>query len=230
MDHGADNPESLPGEGFNDRAQLQRKGLDAMTEKEWLGGKRPRDMLELVRDKSSDRKLRLFVCGFLRTFLHRYNDELSQSALEKSERFADGLVTAEELEALKREVKAAAKMGNEAAYLAVISAGANATWAAGQLFGHITTESDRRSKVQLLHDLWGPLPFRRLSIDPSWLTPKVVKLAQSIYNDRAFDRMPVLADALEEAGCHDTDIIGHCRGPGPHVLGCWVLDLILGKA
>jgi hypothetical protein len=57
----------------------------------------------------------------------------------------------------------------------------------------------------------------------------VVKLAQAIYDDRAFDRLPILADALEDAGCHDAGILAHCRGPGPHVKGCWVVDLLLGK-
>ena len=57
----------------------------------------------------------------------------------------------------------------------------------------------------------------------------MVKLAQGIYDDRAFDRMPVLADALEEAGCYDADILAHCRQPGEHVRGCWVVDLLLGK-
>jgi hypothetical protein len=54
-------------------------------------------------------------------------------------------------------------------------------------------------------------------------------VAQTIYNDRAFERMPELADALEEAGCSSGEIFGHCRGPGPHVRGCWALDLVLGK-
>jgi hypothetical protein len=54
-------------------------------------------------------------------------------------------------------------------------------------------------------------------------------LAQSIYTDRAFDRMPILADALEDAGCDNADILNHCRQPGEHVRGCWAVDLILGK-
>ncbi len=57
----------------------------------------------------------------------------------------------------------------------------------------------------------------------------VAALAQTIYADRAFDRLPILADALEEAGCDNADILTHCRGDGPHVRGCWVVDLILGK-
>jgi hypothetical protein len=57
----------------------------------------------------------------------------------------------------------------------------------------------------------------------------VKKLAAAIYDDTAFDRLPILADALEEAGCHDAEILAHCRGPGPHVRGCWVIDLLIGK-
>jgi hypothetical protein len=57
----------------------------------------------------------------------------------------------------------------------------------------------------------------------------VTTLAQTIYNDRAFDRMPELADALQEAGCDDQDMLSHCRRPGPHVKACWIVDLVLGK-
>ena len=73
-------------------------------------------------------------------------------------------------------------------------------------------------------------PFRHVALDPAWLLPRSVNLAQTIYQERAFDRMPELADALEEAGCHDADILGHCRQPGPHVRGCWVVDAILDRA
>ncbi|HET6574544.1 MAG TPA: hypothetical protein VFG68_13130 [Fimbriiglobus sp.] len=62
-----------------------------------------------------------------------------------------------------------------------------------------------------------------------WRTSTAVPLAQAIYDSRAFDRLPILADALEEAGCEDPGVLGHCRGPGPHMRGCWVVDLVLGK-
>jgi hypothetical protein len=54
-------------------------------------------------------------------------------------------------------------------------------------------------------------------------------IAESIYDHRAFERMPELADALAAAGCSNPEILSHCRGPGPHVRGCWVVDLVLGK-
>ncbi len=72
-------------------------------------------------------------------------------------------------------------------------------------------------------------PFRPITLDPRWQTETVVALATGIYAERAFDRMPILADALEEAGCDHADILSHCRGDGPHVRGCWVVDLVLGK-
>jgi hypothetical protein len=66
--------------------------------------------------------------------------------------------------------------------------------------------------------------------DSAWLTPTVLALAVGIYAERAFDRLPILADALEEAGCDHADILAHCRGDGPHARGCWVVDLMLGKS
>jgi hypothetical protein len=77
-------------------------------------------------------------------------------------------------------------------------------------------------------DIFGN-PFRPVTVDPSWRTPTVTALAEAIYADRAFDRPPVLADALEEAGCDNADVLAHCRGDGPHVRGCWVVDLVLGE-
>jgi hypothetical protein len=75
-------------------------------------------------------------------------------------------------------------------------------------------------------------PFRPVAFDPAWLAwndGAVAKRAQAIYDDRGFDRLPLLADALEDSGCTEAEILAHCRGPGPHVRGCWVVDLLLGK-
>lgn len=80
----------------------------------------------------------------------------------------------------------------------------------------------------LVRDIFGN-PFRPVIVNRSWLTSTVTALAEGIYADRAFDRMPILADALQDAGCDSTDILGHCRSDGPHVRGCWVIDLLLGK-
>ena len=75
-------------------------------------------------------------------------------------------------------------------------------------------------------------PFHPVSLDPTlltWRNGTIPKLAQVIYDDRAFERLPALADALQEAGCHNAEILNHCRQPGVHTRGCWVLDLLLGK-
>ncbi|MBN9517038.1 hypothetical protein J0H58_00740 [bacterium] len=68
-----------------------------------------------------------------------------------------------------------------------------------------------------------------VAFNPSWRTEAVVGLARGMYESRDFAPMPVLADALEDAGCDQPDILAHCRGDRPHVRGCWVVDLVLGK-
>jgi hypothetical protein len=73
-------------------------------------------------------------------------------------------------------------------------------------------------------------PFQLISFDPDWQTPTVLALAQGIFADRSFDRLPILADAFQDAGCESVPILNHCRGPGPHIRGCWVVDLVLSNA
>ncbi len=94
-------------------------------------------------------------------------------------------------------------------------------------------------QATVLRDLRGTTPFRPVTVDPHWLTWDggiVPKLAQAIYAERQLpqgtldsNRLAVLADALEEAGCTNTEILDHCRKPGQHVRGCWVVDLLSGK-
>jgi hypothetical protein len=80
-----------------------------------------------------------------------------------------------------------------------------------------------------LRDIFGN-PFRPVSVEPSWLTSTVVALAEGIYQEKAFDRLPILADALMDAGCDNDDVLNHCRDPhATHVRGCWVVDSVLGK-
>lgn len=89
-------------------------------------------------------------------------------------------------------------------------------------------QEKQESYSDLIRDIFGN-PFRPVSVDPAWRTSTVVGLALAIYTERAFDRMPILADALEDAGCTSQEILAHCRAPGPHVRGCWVVDCLLGK-
>ncbi len=93
----------------------------------------------------------------------------------------------------------------------------------------ISSETNEEFHFRLFHDIFGN-PFRPVVPDPSWRTEAVVALATGIYEDRAFEQMPVLADALEDAGCANPDVLAHCRSGGPHARGCWVVDLLLGKA
>ncbi len=90
---------------------------------------------------------------------------------------------------------------------------------------------EREGQCQIVRDVFGD-PFRPVPADDSWLTWQdgtVVKVAGAIYHSKTFDHLPVLADALEEAGCDTQDLLQHLRSPGPHVRGCWALDLALGN-
>jgi hypothetical protein len=94
-----------------------------------------------------------------------------------------------------------------------------------------TGQDQSRLVCDWLRDLFGN-PFRQSVIGPdclAWNDGTVPRIARAIYDERAFERMPILADALEDAGCGDADILRHCREPGEHVRGCWVIDLLLGK-
>jgi hypothetical protein len=91
---------------------------------------------------------------------------------------------------------------------------------------------ERAKQAHLLHDIFGN-PFRPVTIDPArlhWNDATVPKIAQSIYDARRFADLPILADALEDAGCADAAILEHCRSGGEHVRGCWVVDLLLGNS
>jgi hypothetical protein len=82
--------------------------------------------------------------------------------------------------------------------------------------------------ASILRDIFGN-PFRPVSLNQRWFSSTVLDLARNIYDEHQFERMPILADALMDAGCDSEEILNHCRGPGPHVRGCWVVDLLLGK-
>ena len=73
-------------------------------------------------------------------------------------------------------------------------------------------------------------PFRPVPFDTTWRSPTAQALAQTIYHEHAFERLPVLGDALIEAGCTDEAVLRHCHSGGPHARGCWVVDAVLGKS
>jgi hypothetical protein len=228
-----------------------------MTEVEWLTSTDIYKMLEYLRGKVSDRKLRLFAVACCHRPYYQVADERQRKAVQLAERMADEDVNEDEL----KIVHQAAHELWEAAWAASLAAQQeaprgtpeveslvdadmataagwaileNAWEAAYQVTGVEWDEEhadEPAHQLALLRDIFGN-PFRPVAIDHSslsWNDGTVVKLAEAIYEDQTFDGLPVLADALQEAGCHDTDIIGHCRHPGPHVRGCWVVDHLLTK-
>ena len=96
-----------------------------------------------------------------------------------------------------------------------------------QPFGLVLDDVDS-TLCAMLRDVFGN-PFHPVTFAPEWRTSTVVSLAQQMYDQREFGPMPILADALQDAGCADENVLSHCRGPGPHVRGCWVVDLVLGR-
>jgi hypothetical protein len=86
----------------------------------------------------------------------------------------------------------------------------------------------RAAQMAILRDIFGN-PFRPVTFAPEWRTDTARALAQQMYESRDFSAMPILADALQDAGCDSADILNHCRGPGLHVRGCWCIDAVLGK-
>jgi hypothetical protein len=92
--------------------------------------------------------------------------------------------------------------------------------------------AEEKAQAVALRDIFGPLPFRRVAVNSIWLQANngsVLKLAQAIYDEYRFEDLRILAEALEKTGCDNAEILAHCRGPGAHVRGCWVVDLLLGK-
>jgi hypothetical protein len=93
---------------------------------------------------------------------------------------------------------------------------------------HRAQAVEREQQTGLLHDIFGD-PFHPATFTATWRTDTAVSLARQMYDSRDFGAMPILADVLQDAGCDNEDILNHCRGPGPHVRGCWVVDLVLGR-
>lgn len=203
-----------------------------MTEAEWLAG-RVLKMLRYARSKATMRQRRLWACGFCRINWSQLPDDRLKKLIELIEQYADGrsggsnLVRAYGLFGVVKE-RAVANALHPDIVKALRAAQASNEDPPGIAFPQL---QDSNLQVAVLQDIFGN-PFRPVAIGPSWLAwndGTIPKLAQAIYEERAFDRLPILADALEEAGCDNADILAHCRQPGPHVRGCWALDLILGK-
>lgn len=224
-----------------------------MTEHEaqWLACTNPDWILEyLDGETTSPRKLRLFAVACCRRVWHLLPEKRYQRAVLSAEAFADGLVTAEEMVAVRKAIEPADYDTQRNAF--AVQTAQSAAWAVTQgdcwraaydaacksaeasvysdpagVISGVAIATAYSSLTPLLRDIFNP--FCYVTLDPCWLNSTVLSLAETIYNGATFDAMPILADALEEANCPHADILYHCRLSGEHVRGCWVVDLILGK-
>jgi hypothetical protein len=195
-------------------------------------------MLSVLKGSASRRKLRLFACACCRAIWDLMTCERDRQLVEASEAYADGTIRRK---VLMERRKQAHREESDLAHWAAMSAArpeVSATWVAylaadardrpGIHHGFAPTVRQSTRQADLLRDIFGN-PFRPVSFDPAWRTPTVIAVAETIYAERRFEDMPVLADALQEAGCTAQEILDHCRVGVEHVRGCWVLDLILSK-
>ena len=244
-----------------------------MTEQEWMDCTDPQPMLEFLRGKVSDRKLRLYFCGGCRLIACLFFRPESLKCVEVAERYADGKATGEEVYQVQYDAESPTfgyefdkegfpadhpykqqivprlvEMGalpesaltggewqvDDAVRERLLAAGSWLAMSCAHSLREASPLDLRAMSIvpwpgRCLIDCAFGNPFRPIPLDSSWLTSPTPQLAESIYTDRAFDRLPILADALEDAGCTNADILNHCRQPGEHVRGCWVIDLLLGK-
>lgn len=183
-----------------------------MTEAEWLESASVSAMLRFLRGRVSDEKLRHFI----RASAAAAWPELAPHWDGRSTTFfppRPGRISTPSLFEVAESTNIFAVFQRTGGTAATAAAGYKQ---AGQV------------QAALLREIVGN-PFRLPAIDPLWLAwndGTVAKMARSIHDEGAFDRMPILADALEDAGCTNPDILSHCRGPNDHVRGCWVIDLL----
>jgi hypothetical protein len=222
----------------------------AMTEAEWLICSKPiQPVMDWLRRRGSNRQFYLLSVAVLRLLweqldeqyrdlvllVEKYADaECTDSELSRSQRKAEEKAIAQALDLSRAEsARLTLHRKKQAAALAAAHAAfPDNGWISAS---NAVSESVRAGKratmwpqiCVILRDIFGN-PFHPVTLNPAWRTSNVTALAQSIYDDRAFDRMPILADALEDAGCDNADILNHCRQPSEHVRGCWVVDLVLG--
>ena len=215
-----------------------------MTEREWRASEDPREMLQGLGHPLSKRKSRLLICACCRRVWDLLTDERSRKAVEVAERRAEARASDADLTAARRGADAAYQISRKqhgpdlyrlsgAAHLALQAVSISARFDPREnefLRGakERKDKTERKARAALLRELLGN-PFRPASFDSHWRTSTVVALARGIVEESAFDRLPIVADALEDAGCSDKPLLTQLRGRGPHILGCWALDLVLGK-
>jgi len=194
------------------------------------------------------RKHRLLLATYCRTFLPELLlEERTRHVIEVAEAYSDGAVEKDDLARAKRAaLKAVEGQHRLASAVRSVAHGLPIReavdfpnfclrpWRTSN-YNH-PTPAQRRRLGQLIRDIFGD-PFRPVTINPTWLTPTVLALAQTAYNDRFLPagtldpaRLAVLGDAVEDAGCSEAELLRHLRGEGPHVRGCFAVDAVLGKS
>jgi hypothetical protein len=211
-----------------------------MTEAEWLTCEDSMTMLMFLREYASDRKFRLFGASCYRNRWATITvAEVRWDVLRASEAFADRRITKAEFKLARKKVTD--HNGPFVSGEALEVAARSAQDCSGGTWSWITTSAGYECKVVhqypeeiaaqcvLIRDIFGN-PFRPVAFFPSWRTSTVLALAKGMYESRDFSAMPILADALQDAGCDSNDILNHCRDEkAKHVRGCWVVDLVLEK-
>lgn len=219
-----------------------------MTEAEWNVCSNSYPMLRPCRKtiRYHPRKGRLFAVACCYRIWHLLTDQRSRAAVVVAEQYGEGLASQDQLRAAQENARAAhaeafrrkGKVGASGEWAAEFAAASDAWFAASRAsnFAYVAAGDpvlepghEKAAQAHLLRCIFGPLPFRSVASDPVWLTSTAKQMAAAIYEERAFDRMPILGDALEESGCDNAEILNHCRQPGEHVRGCWVVDLLLAK-
>jgi hypothetical protein len=203
-------------------------------------------MVEFLRGKASERKLKFFAAASFRHLAYLLPDSRQHRGIEMLEQEAEGKASLETMREVTRDVRHALPASNFIAgdtgvddpyYIALmlyreLVSSSLAVHALHATAGLADSAAEERVQCSLLRDIFGN-PFYPISLDPAilaWNDCRVRKIAQGVYDEGAFDNLPILADALEEAGCQDADLLTHCRQPRLHVRGCWVVDLLLGKS
>jgi hypothetical protein len=208
-----------------------------LSEARWLASTNPELMLlHMASYRASERQFRLFACACCRRVWEQITCQEGRTAVQIAEHYADGAATLRELEsahdaAWQARGSPATTAAADASQAACGMEGAwqtasHAAWAWAE---NRTRAEELEAQARLLRDIFS---FRPPAIDRSWLHSKGgcgLKIAQTVYAERRFNDVPILADALEDAGCTNTNILDHCRQPSEHVRGCWVVDLLLGK-
>jgi hypothetical protein len=201
-------------------------------EKEWLEGPSRRVIVH-ARKIPNERKRLLALCGFFNKYRQLFSHAAIPLAMDIVEKFADGVVGEPHYKRAAGLIQTfdwGRESIDELLLLDLMEATRGAATPSGEWIERVLPMLKLvDEEAALLRDVFGN-PFRSVAIDPEWLSSTVLTLASGIYEEKAFDRMPILADALQDADCDNEEILNHCRSEGPHVRGCWVVDLLLRRS